>query len=472
MSLRRLVGYKALHSSGFQPGQSDSNTAEAEVHSERGGVEAMVYSKALTAPSITSGSSSGSDDETDPANTMVVDATARTNRPPGGAAGAHAETGTNAAALPASVPSGSRRRKTALELQQIFDVPCRPVYLDKKLGAGAFGTVYRGRLPSSRVVAIKQVAQDEHYCNHEAEICRLLAGGNHPNVVDVMGFYFTDDGRKRIMNLVMEYVPQSMRTVLSFLSRRDMRMKVSRVRIYMFQLARALLFLHHHNVLHRDIKPENILINPETHELKLADFGSAKCIVPGRKNVTYICSRFYRAPELILDRELYGPGVDVWAFGCILAEVAMGGPFFVGTDNVSQLVEIIRVLGSVTTADAEAMPALPGNTLGEFSFPHRAQKPWPQALTTSLPSGKRVRTSFGPSYESLLDSVLKWRPSNRFTAAQILAHPFFHELRASSGHQEVLPPQIFDSTDEERAAIGPTAQHVLGHILVGLPHGG
>ena len=78
---------------------------------------------------------------------------------------------------------------------------------------------------------------------------------------------------------------------------------------------------HIHGYAHARIRTYR-LINPETHELKLADFGSAKCIVPGRKNVTYICSRFYRAPELILDRELYGPGVDVWAFGCILAEVS------------------------------------------------------------------------------------------------------------------------------------------------------
>ena len=201
---------------------------------------------------------------------------------------------------------------------------------------------------------------DKNFVNREAEICKILATGNHPNVVEVKGIYFTaDQGRGRIMNLMLKYVPQTMRRVLPFLSKRNMRMKTSLVPIYMYQLARALLFLHQNNILHRDVKPENILINPETHELKLADFGCAKKIV-GSGNVTYICSRFYRAPELILDRELYGSAIDIWAYGCILAELAYGQILFVGKDNVSQLVAIIRALGSITKADIDSMAAGPG----------------------------------------------------------------------------------------------------------------
>lgn len=280
----------------------------------------------------------------------------------------------------------------------------------------------------------------------------MLAAGNHPNIVDVKGIYFTV-GQGRTMNLVLEHVPQTMRSVLSYLAKRDMRMKSSRVQIYMYQLARALLFVHQNDILHRDVKPENILINPETHELKLADFGSAKRIVPGMKNATYTCTRFYRAPELILDRDLYGPATDIWAYGCILAELAIGCPFFIGEDNVSQLAEIIRVLGSITKPDIDSMAAGPGNQLGNFRFPPCERKPWSHALTLKISTGEKVQTSFGTIYESLLDGLLQWRPSSRLTGQQILVHPFFDKLKAPSGHREVLPPHLFEYTDEELAAI-------------------
>ena len=358
---------------------------------------------------------------------------------------------------PCTTPSGHdglvpRMRKTASELHEIFDVPCQPLTLGKKLGEGAFGAVFRSRTASGRVVAIKQVVEDATYCNRELEVCRLLAAANHPNIIEPMGVYFTVGPQGRTMNLVMECVPQSMRSVLTFLARRDMRMKASQVKNYMFQLSRALLFLHELDILHRDLKPENILINPQTHELKLTDFGSAKKIVAGRRNVTYICSRFYRAPELILDRELYGPAIDIWSYGCILAELAMGSPFFIGEDNVSQLVAIARVLGSISKADTDAMSAMPGNELSEFSFPHRARKPWSQALTLKLCTGKQVQTSFGTEYENLLSSLLQWKPTNRFTSQQILVHPFFEELKAPSSAAH-LAPRLFDWTDEERAVI-------------------
>ena len=91
-----------------------------------------------------------------------------------------------------------------------------------------------------------------------------------------------------------------------------------------FQLSRALAYMHCHGILHRDLKPDNCLVCPDSLLLKLADFGSAKQIQPNKKNITYICSRYYRAPELILDRDMYGPPIDMWSFGCILAELAVG----------------------------------------------------------------------------------------------------------------------------------------------------
>ena len=341
-------------------------------------------------------------------------------------------------------------RKTAAELNEIFDVPCSPFMLEKPLGQGTFGTVFRSRTASGRVVAIKQVEEDERYVTREVEICKMLAAVNHPNIVEVVGLYFTvDQQHVRTLNLVMEYLPQTMRGVLSFLSRRNMRIKVPLVQIYMYQLASALLFLHQLGVVHRDLKPENVLLDPSTHILKLADFGSAKQLVQGQRSTTYIASRFYRAPELILDRDLYGPAIDIWAYGCILAELAIGCPFFTGEDNATQLVKITRVLGSITKADTDSMAAGAGNYLSDFYFPPRERKSWSRALKLRLSTGKEVQGSFGALYESLLDGLLQWRPSSRLTGKEILAHSFFDELKALSDTAEVLPPQLFQYTEEE-----------------------
>lgn len=67
----------------------------------------------------------------------------------------------------------------------------------------------------------------------------------------------------------------------------------------MYQLFRSLAYIHSLGICHRDIKPQNLLLDPETGVLKLCDFGSAKHLIKGEPNVSYICSRYYRAPELI-----------------------------------------------------------------------------------------------------------------------------------------------------------------------------
>lgn len=83
-----------------------------------------------------------------------------------------------------------------------------------------------------------------------------------------------------------------------------------------------------------------------THQLKLCDFGSAKKIVKGEKNVSYISSRYYRAPELIFGATEYTSAIDMWSAGCVFAELLLGNPLFAGESGVDQLVEIIKILGT------------------------------------------------------------------------------------------------------------------------------
>jgi serine/threonine protein kinase len=96
------------------------------------------------------------------------------------------------------------------------------------------------------------------------------------------------------------------------------------VKVYAYQLVRALAYIHAVGICHRDIKPQNVLVDSNLHILKMCDFGSAKNLIPGEPNVSYICSRYYRAPELIFGNSNYTTQIDVWSVGCVIAELMLG----------------------------------------------------------------------------------------------------------------------------------------------------
>lgn len=127
------------------------------------------------------------------------------------------------------------------------------------------------------------------------------------------------------------------------------------VKLYMYQLFRSLAYSHTLGICHRDIKPQNLLVNPVTGELKLCDFGSAKVLVEGGTNVAYICSRYYRAPELIFGACQYTFSIDIWSSACVMGELLLGQPLFPGESGIDQLVEIIKVLGTPTKEEVLIM---------------------------------------------------------------------------------------------------------------------
>lgn len=130
-------------------------------------------------------------------------------------------------------------------------------------------------------------------------------------------------------------------------------------------MARALAYIHHQSLIHRDLKPQNILIDTSTNRVYLSDFGSAKKIIDNEQNVAYICSRYYRSPELIFGNTDYNNSIDIWSFGkfrlllitihtihsnyivnskgCLIAEMFLGKPIFQGETTVDQLLQIIKV---------------------------------------------------------------------------------------------------------------------------------
>ena len=148
----------------------------------------------------------------------------------------------------------------------------------------------------------------------------------HPNVVSLKDAFFTkgDHNNDEYLNLVMEYMPETVNRVSRHYVKHKRTMPIILVKLYAYQTFRALAYVHALGYCHRDIKPHNLLVNPSTHSLKLCDFGSAKKLVKDQPNVSYICSRYYRAPELLFGAKDYTKSIDIWSVGCIIAELLLG----------------------------------------------------------------------------------------------------------------------------------------------------
>ncbi|CAI9757238.1 unnamed protein product [Fraxinus pennsylvanica] len=286
---------------------------------------------------------------------------------------------------------------------------------ERVVGTGSFGIVFQAKcLETEETVAIKKVLQDRRYKNRELQLIRLM---DHPNIISLKHCFFSTSSRDELfLNLVMDYVPENMYNVLEHYSNSNQRTPLVYVKLYTYQLFRGLAYLHTvAGVCHRDIKPQNLLVDPLTHQVKICDFGSAKVLVPGEANISYICSRYYRAPELIFGATEYTTAIDIWSAGCVLAELLLGQPLFPGENAVGQLVEIIKVLGTPTREEIRCM----NPSYNDFRFPQIKAHPWHKVFHKQMP----------PEAIDLASRLLQYSPSLRCTALEACAHPFFDELR-------------------------------------------
>lgn len=186
---------------------------------------------------------------------------------------------------------------------------------------------------------------------------------------------------------------------------------------FLYQILRGLKYIHSANVLHRDLKPSNLLVNGNC-DLSICDFGLARGVEleQAEELTEYVVTRWYRAPELLTDCVSYGSAVDVWAVGCIFAEMLQREPFFRGKDPSHQLMKILQVIGSPNEQDmafithSQARKAV---TKHGF-FPKRQ-------LKDLLPDAT-------PLAIDLLEKMLVFTPEKRISVEKALRHPYLAQL--------------------------------------------
>lgn len=149
---------------------------------------------------------------------------------------------------------------------------------EDKVGSGTFGIVHKARDKKTlELVAVKRVYQDKKYKNRELEI---LKGLNHPNVLRIRDSFFTYEGDKEYLNVVMDFFPSNL---FEHIQKYRGKGEISRLKlkVFAYQLFRGLLYLSQESIAHRDIKPQNILVNDANWNLIICDFGSAKKLQEG-----------------------------------------------------------------------------------------------------------------------------------------------------------------------------------------------
>lgn len=317
---------------------------------------------------------------------------------------------------------------------------------ERVIGHGSFGVVFLAKVvETGELVAIKKILQDKRFRNRELQVMRSV---HHPNLVDLKHCFYSNGERPEqlYLNLVMDFLPDTVFRFSRMFTRQREYMPLLYVKLFAYQLCRAAAYLHNPklNVCHRDIKPQNLLIDPHTGLLKLCDFGSAKQLLNGEENVSYICSRYYRAPELLFGCKQYTTAVDLWSIGCVVAEMLLGQPLFPGETTVDQMVEIIKVMGTPTVSDIESM----NKEYSEFKFPQIQALPWNRIFRPGCPT----------EAIDFVSQLLQFNPSRRMPALNALCHSFFDELRVPS---TILPngkplPPLTSFTDAELDYVPPS----------------
>ncbi|XP_075264534.1 cyclin-dependent kinase-like 1 isoform X2 [Convolutriloba macropyga] len=292
-----------------------------------------------------------------------------------------------------------------------------------KIGEGSYGQVFKCRnRDTGQIVAIKKFVEPEDdplIKKIALREVRMLKQLKHPNLVNLLEVF----RRKKRLHLVFDYCDH---TVLNELERSPRGVHENTTRRIAYQTLQAVAFCHQHNCIHRDVKPENILIT-KNGQIKLCDFGFARILTgPGDDYTDYVATRWYRAPELLVGDTQYGPPVDVWAIGCVFAELLTGAPLWPGRSDVDQLYLIEKTLGDLI--DRHKTIFSQNQYFNGLSIPEPAKR---EPLEEKLP------LIVGKPAMDFLKNCLYLDPLKRMTCGQLLDHQYFSCFDASGGMNSI-----------------------------------
>lgn len=322
--------------------------------------------------------------------------------------------GSSATSLPA-LPADSRFH--VLVAQGAKFVVDRHYELIKSIGHGAYGVVISARdTRTGTKVAIKKVPHAFDDIVDARRILReikLLRHFNHENIIG-------------IQNLVCPQSYESFKDVyiVTDLMETDLHRVIyskqilsdEHIKFFVYQTLCALKYLHSAGVLHRDLKPSNLLLNSDC-DLKICDFGLARGIEKDELTLTeYVVTRWYRAPEIMLACSRYTNAIDIWACGCIMAELFGRKPLFPGTDYIHQLQIIAETVGTPQGEDLEFITSAKA-----------------LAFIQGMPQHEHINFATiynkgNPDGLDLLDKMLQFNPHKRITVEDALAHPYFETV--------------------------------------------
>ncbi|XP_009597022.1 mitogen-activated protein kinase 20 [Nicotiana tomentosiformis] len=336
------------------------------------------------------------------------------------------------------------RKKSSAEMDFFSEYGDANRYkIQEVIGKGSYGVVCSAiDTHTGEKVAIKKIHDIFEHISDAARILReikLLRLLRHPDIVEIKHIMLPPSRRDfKDIYVVFELMESDLHQVIK--ANDDLTRE--HYQFFLYQLLRALKYIHTANVYHRDLKPKNILANANC-KLKICDFGLARVAFNDTPTTIfwtdYVATRWYRAPELCGSfYSKYTPAIDIWSIGCIFAEVLTGKPLFPGKNVVHQLDLMTDLLG---TPSMDTISRVRNDKARRYLTSMRKKQP--VSFAQKFPNAD-------PLALKLLERLLAFDPKDRPTAEEALADPYFKGLAKSEREPSCKPISKMEFEFERR----------------------